>query len=326
MSDSTPEVVNLDGRDGDQVSVLRRRQFLRTIEACAAAIIVVQLALWFVVSVGSSGGANGAENSLAAIIAVITGAILTAAIIAVGGLRLRDKRQLAIQDETISASAVRAAATLDAFAAEELRVRREVADGLHGTVQHNLVMISVRLAAVSNTIASKSTKVGPAELAELADIRSDIDNIREHDVRTMSQLLYPVGIDIGAIAAIRLLVQRLPATIAGKIVVSDEIVELEGFGRTSLSIERRLMIVRIVEEALTNALRHGNATSVAVTLSLSGDDIVVQFDDDGTGLGEIIAFRGIARLRERLDTLGGSIELANDSTLGGVRLTARIPL
>ena len=145
-----------------------------------------------------------------------------------------------------------------------------------------------------------------AELAELAEIRADID--------------------IGAIAAIRLLIQRLPTTIAGKIVVSEEIVELEGFGRTSLTIERRLMIVRIVEEAITNALRHGSATSVSVAIGLRNGAIIVQFDDDGTGLGELIVLHGIARLREGLGTLGGSIILANDSALGGVRRIARIPL
>jgi two-component system sensor histidine kinase UhpB len=298
---------------------LSRRSLIPTVAVCLGAVVTLQLMLWILTSPA------GATEPAKTLIASVIGFILSAAIVAVGFLYLRDKRQLEVHEQTIAAQKRRAAATLDTFAAEELRVRREVADGLHGTVQHNLVMISVRLTALATTIAEHPSSVGHNELAELNDIRADIDSIREHDVRTMSQLLYPVGIDIGAIAAIRLLIQRLPASIAGKIVVSDEIVELEGFGRTSLSIERRLMIVRIVEEALTNALRHGNATSVAVALGLSGTDIIVQFDDDGSGLSEILSFRGIARLRERLETVGGSIELANNSPLGGVRLTARIP-
>jgi hypothetical protein len=253
------------------------------------------------------------------------GIAFAVAITLLGIRNLNLRHQLAAANATISAAATRAAANLDAFATEELRVRREVADGLHGTVQHNLVMISVRLAATTRALAQGTPAAGPVELAELADIRAAIDNIREHDVRTMSQLLYPVGIDIGAIAAIRLLVQGLPAAIAGKIVISDELVALEGFGRTSLSIERRLMIVRVVEEALTNALRHGDAASIAVTLGLDNATIVVQVDDDGTRLSEVTGFRGIARLRERLDTLGGSIVVSETSALGGVRVLARIP-
>jgi two-component system sensor histidine kinase UhpB len=317
--EETASEVRHDDQDDHRVRSSRRQLLINTILVGVVAVALGQLMLGFLSS-------PAGDAALVSAVVVAIGAIFTAVIIMMGYLYLRATQRLELQAEIISAQAVRATASLDAFAAEELRVRREVADGLHGTVQHNLVMISVRLAALSTAMARKPMKVGPAELAELADIRADIDNIREHDVRTMSQLLYPVGIDIGAIAAIRLLIQRLPATIAGKIVVSDEIVQLEGFGRTSLSIERRLMIVRTVEEALTNALRHGNATSVAVTLSLSGEDIVVQFDDDGTGLGEIKAFRGIARLRERLDSLGGALELASDSPLGGVRLTARLPL
>ncbi len=319
MFEETASEVRHDDQDDHRVRSSRRQLLINTILVGVVAVALGQLMLGFLSS-------PAGDAALVSAVVVAIGAIFTAVIIMMGYLYLRATQRLELQAEIISAQAVRATASLDAFAAEELRVRREVADGLHGTVQHNLVMISVRLAALSTAMARKPMKVGPAELAELADIRADIDNIREHDVRTMSQLLYPVGIDIGAIAAIRLLIQRLPATIAGKIVVSDEIVQLEGFGRTSLSIERRLMIVRTVEEALTNALRHGNATSVAVTLSLSGEDIVVQFDDDGTGLGEIKAFRGIARLRERLDSLGGALELASDSPLGGVRLTARLPL
>jgi len=324
--DATTTAEHRDGHDGDRVPLLRRREFLATGLVCVAAVVAIQLMVWLLGSANALTVTGGPFERVATIIATIIGVILSVAIVAVGVLYLRDRSQLEAHERIISAQTLRAATTLDAFATEELRVRREVADGLHGTVQHNLVMISVRLAAVSSTIAKKTTKVGHAELAELAEIRADIDNIREHDVRTMSQLLYPVGIDIGAIAAIRLLIQRLPATIAGKIVVSDEIVELEGFGRTSLTIERRLMIVRVVEEALTNALRHGNATAVSVAIGLSAGAIIVQFDDDGTGLGSVTTFRGIARLRERLDTLGGSIELSNDSALGGVRVTARVPL
>jgi two-component system sensor histidine kinase UhpB len=324
VSDATTSALTADGRDSGRGS--RRRQLLTTVAGFSAALVGLQCALWYLTSISATCAASGKADREFIIVALVIGVFLAVGIIWVGIAFLRTQNLVEIQHKKISIAAVHAAAALDAFATEELRVRREVADGLHGTVQHNLVMISVRLAAVANAIEKKNPTIEHTELAELAEIRADIDNIREHDVRTMSQLLYPVGIDIGAIAAIRLLIQRLPATIAGKIVVSEEIVELEGFGPTSLTIERRLMIVRIVEEALTNALRHGSATSVSVAIGLRNGAIVVQFDDDGTGLGELIAFRGIARMRERLGTLGGSIMLANDSALGGVRLIARIPL
>jgi signal transduction histidine kinase len=235
------------------------------------------------------------------------------------------RRRIREQERASARQTLIAAAALDALATEELRVRRDVAEGLHGTVQQNLVLLAVRVDAVSDRLTEDAT-TDAANVAELRDIRNTIDGIRETDVRTLSQLLYPVGIELGAVAALRLLLQRLPGTIASSVHIDDAVLALEGNGNTSLTVERRLLLVRLVEEALSNALRHGRASAVRLTLELDRDAIVMTFDDDGYGLGPAPQPSGLARFRERLVPLGGSVDFGDDSPLGGTRLTARVPV
>ncbi len=248
-----------------------------------------------------------------------TVAIFALAMLGAGLVHVSIRRRVRDQERTAARQELRAAAALDALATEELRVRREVAEGLHGTVQQNLVVLGTRMDVLSGRLAA-------GEVEELRSIRAGLDEIREHDVRTMSQLLYPVGLELGAVAALRLLLQRLPATIATTVSIGEEVLALEGNGNTALSLDRRILLVRVVEEGLSNSLRHGRASAIAVTLEASDGAIVLTFDDDGFGLGAVITPHGIARLRERLQAVGGEITLSGESGLGGTRLVARIPV
>jgi signal transduction histidine kinase len=86
---------------------------------------------------------------------------------------------------------------------------------------------------------------------------------------------------------------------------------------------------RLVQEALTNALRHAHGAKVAVRLSCSEDELVVQVRDDGTGSpihGQPTGSGyGLAGMRERVARLGG--ELATGPVgEGGFTVDARLPL
>jgi signal transduction histidine kinase len=88
---------------------------------------------------------------------------------------------------------------------------------------------------------------------------------------------------------------------------------------------------RIVQEALTNALRHAGPASAVVSLRYEPDRIVVEVRDDGRGraarAGEVEpgSGHGIAGMRERALALGGELE-AGSSRLGGFRVSASLPV
>jgi signal transduction histidine kinase len=95
-----------------------------------------------------------------------------------------------------------------------------------------------------------------------------------------------------------------------------------------------LSVYRIVEEALTNALKHGSPHAVVVELRFDGSTLEVTIEDDGTGpeakraaaerpAGE--SGHGIPGMRERVAALGGVFE-ARDRAGGGFRVGARLPI
>ena len=84
------------------------------------------------------------------------------------------------------------------------------------------------------------------------------------------------------------------------------------------------VIYRIVQEGITNAIRHGNATEIAVHLSLDAGQIAVTINDNGSGAKEMIEGIGLTGIKERLRYVDGEVSVGN--IRGGFRLCARIPL
>jgi signal transduction histidine kinase len=93
----------------------------------------------------------------------------------------------------------------------------------------------------------------------------------------------------------------------------------------------------VVQEALTNVLKHAPAASTAVGISYRDGDLLIEVADDGAGLaprdpasghggsGQGSSGRGLLGLRERIAIYGGSLE-AGPRPGGGWRVRATIPL
>jgi signal transduction histidine kinase len=83
-------------------------------------------------------------------------------------------------------------------------------------------------------------------------------------------------------------------------------------------------VLRIAQEALTNAARHGDAEHVDITLAREDDQLRIDIEDDGRRAERIREGNGIAGMRERLAALHGKLELGR-GTRGGMHLIARLP-
>jgi signal transduction histidine kinase len=83
---------------------------------------------------------------------------------------------------------------------------------------------------------------------------------------------------------------------------------------------------RVVQEALTNVVRHAGPASVDVTVSRDTESLSVSVEDDGAGpSGELSAGHGLAGMRERVTALGGTFS-AGPRSGGGFAVRASIPL
>jgi signal transduction histidine kinase len=93
-----------------------------------------------------------------------------------------------------------------------------------------------------------------------------------------------------------------------------------------LSREAELALFRALQEALSNVLRHADARSVDVGISVSADGVLLQVSDDGRGLPrgatqenlELGGHMGLAGMRERITALGGTVRLRDQAGAGAL--------
>jgi signal transduction histidine kinase len=105
-------------------------------------------------------------------------------------------------------------------------------------------------------------------------------------------------------------------------------VELSVTGARDLPPGVDLAAYRVVQEALTNVIKHAGTARATVVLEYRPDDLVITVTDDGrpvTGPGGPGGGRGLIGLRERIGLYGGELD-AGPRPGGGWRVRARIPL
>ena len=87
-----------------------------------------------------------------------------------------------------------------------------------------------------------------------------------------------------------------------------------------------LSAYRIVQEALTNALRHAGPAHATVTVCRRSGDLEVEIVDDGAGEGSDVGSQlGLVGMRERVSVYGGTLETGRRPE-GGFRVLARLPI
>jgi len=140
-------------------------------------------------------------------------------------------------------------------------------------------------------------------------------------VRDLSNLLRPSVLDdLGLLAALRALAEDF-STRAGIQVALD----LAGASRR-LPPDVELVIYRVVQEAITNVVRHAHASEARVRIAADEAQVNLVVEDNGRGAGvEASPHLGWLGMRERVTALGGELRIG-EAVDGGVRVEARIPM
>jgi signal transduction histidine kinase len=203
---------------------------------------------------------------------------------------------------------------------ERLRIARE----LHDVVSHSIGVISVQAGVAAHLLERRPDKAGKA----LATIRQASDEALGELHAMLGVLRQPDGQDapltpepglaqLGALVA-----QAEGAGLQVAVAVDD------GLQRLPPALD--LACYRIVQESLTNVVRHAHARHATVTVT-AGDALVVTVDDDGAGAAapgsgtSNGAGQGIVGMRERARALGGTLE-AGPRREGGFRVRASLPV
>jgi signal transduction histidine kinase len=204
----------------------------------------------------------------------------------------------------------------------EERLRRELSEVLHSRVQNRLLMVWYRLEEAQALMASD-----PAAAAQLvAEIRQQVDDIREQDVRELSHRLHPSIIRAGLLPALESLTEDFPR-LEIAIDADPQVRELDNAARNAIPEAVRLTAYRVVEESLGNIVKHAEANHVDVHLSVDRGELSIVVADNGRGF-DVHAVRpglGLGSIAARVGSIGGqwSIESAPGR---GSRVSVLLPL
>ena len=92
-------------------------------------------------------------------------------------------------------------------------------------------------------------------------------------------------------------------------------------------VQLRKNALLIVKEAVNNAVKYSNATTITINLSIENDEMLLKIDDNGIGLNEVksISGNGLRNMKKRAEELKGTIAI-NTTAGNGTNIAVRIPL
>jgi two-component system sensor histidine kinase UhpB len=197
-------------------------------------------------------------------------------------------------DRLESARREAARTALAAQEAERLRVARE----LHDEIGQTLTAVTIQ----AERAAEADPDHAAAALRQVADaVRDSLD-----EVRRIARELRPEALDdLGLVNALIALCTRIGAQ-------DGPVVKRELQGKLpALSPDVELVVYRIAQESLTNALRHSGARSVTLSLAADAETLTLAVTDDGKGMPPRVpsGTAGISGMRERALLVGGRLSI-----------------
>ncbi len=233
-------------------------------------------------------------------------------------LHLRD--QMDEKDEINSLNEqLRAANTeLENFAAEseklaQTRERNRLAREIHDTLGHTLTGIIAGIDA-----AMAVADVSPETLKRYLSLVSDVARQGMTDVRRSVNELRPDALEQGdLLSAIHKMISQMGAASKVDITLDNRA------GRLSFGEDEEKIIYRIIQESITNSIRHGKADTVRIRMTREYNLVTITIRDDGIGASDIEMGFGLTHMKERLDMLGGKIHVDGSD---GFCVVAEIPI
>jgi signal transduction histidine kinase len=184
---------------------------------------------------------------------------------------------------------------------ERLRISRE----LHDVMGHHLVALNLQLELANRTIpnAEPSPITTAIKIAKdlLAEARKIVSVLRQEQTNDLTSFIL---------------------TLQGTIPYPAIYLEVPEHLEAPNEVQHAFL--RCIQEAVSNTLRHSNASKIWITLSQDAEHFHLSIQDDGAGFDDVPAGNGIAGMRERVEQLAGTMSLAS-SRGQGCRIDIHVP-
>jgi signal transduction histidine kinase len=212
------------------------------------------------------------------------------------------------------------ARSVEQLAAEQEEERRLLAYDIHDGLAQIIVSAKQHLDTFEDLWREEPAQASP-------ELEKGLDRLGRAVVETRLLLatLRPGGLTTqGLVPAVRTLLEDLGRREGWKTTLTAEL----GDGRLPGTVE--VAVYRIVQEALTNVLKHARAGAVDVALHRDGSTLVVEVTDDGTGIapptpGRAFHGLGLVGMQERARLVGGTCRIEGLSP-AGTRVQLTVPL
>jgi PAS domain S-box-containing protein len=188
--------------------------------------------------------------------------------------------------------------------------RRRLERNLHDGAQQRLVALSLSL-----RLALAKLESDPAAARAVLVAAGDELALALEELRELARGLHPAVLsDRGLRAAVEMLAGRAPVP-----------VEIAEIPEQRLPGPVEAAAYYLIAEALTNVAKYADASAVTVRVSASDRRMVVEVSDDGVGGADAVHGSGQRGLTDRVEALGGTLELSSPAG-GGTSVRAEIPL
>ena len=183
----------------------------------------------------------------------------------------------------------------------EMRERNRLAREIHDTLGHTLTGI------IMGTDAGLALfDVAPEEAKKRMEVVAQSARDGLTDVRRSIKALRPDALERSSLPqALEELVENFRLTTSAQIAYFQEAEQLQ------LDQDEEDTLYRVVQEGLTNAIRHGKSDRIEIRITRNEDVVAVFMRDNGTGCGELEEGFGLRHMRERLEMLGGTLSYGN---------------
>jgi two-component system, NarL family, sensor histidine kinase UhpB len=204
----------------------------------------------------------------------------------------------------------RAASSRRVLSAQE-EERRRIAQELHDEVGQTLTAVLLGLKRVADQ-APESVRQDLREVQETT--RDSLDEIRRIARRLRPGVLEELGL-VSALKAISTEVSAHTGLAVQRRIAGD---------LPELAHDTELVVYRVAQEAITNAVRHAGARQLNLTLARRGDGVELRIADDGCGLHRAPEGAGIRGMRERALLIGAELTVGAGA-LGGTEVCLTVP-
>jgi signal transduction histidine kinase len=209
------------------------------------------------------------------------------------------------QREAFAASLAASRARLVGAAADE---RRRIEQNLHDGAQQRLTALAIRLELAAEQ-ARDVPETGNGLRAAAEEVSAAIEELRE-----LAHGIHPSAVTVYGLA-------NALTGLVGRSAIPIRLVELPA---TRLDTTAEVTAYFVISEAVTNARKHADATSIDLRAAVSEGLLRIEIVDDGRGGASESAGSGLQGLRDRVEAIGGSFEVES-AEARGTRILAVLP-